>query len=147
MVLSGTAEKHEVRYAKECPTLKVIYNVAQSTGTPVDRAFLEYFDSWVEDAKRNGKKIAFRCQCGCHRTGRLAAYYEIKFMKRTLKQATANLTRHGQWMLFYPHIYKQVRAINDYVRDRPCSTKRKYCVRETSFLELPLDEPELALVQ
>jgi hypothetical protein len=130
MVLSGTAAKHEIRHAKECPTLKVIYNVAQSTKVPVSRGFLNAFDDWVKDAQVQGKKIAFRCECGCHRTGRLAAYYQMKYQGLTLADAKAIMSRHGQWMLFFPHIYKQVNALSDFIYGRVCSTKRKYCVRE-----------------
>ncbi len=130
MVLSGTAERHELRYAEECPTLKVIYNEPQNTTTPVSSKFLRAFDAWVEGARHDGKKIAFRCECGCHRTGRLAAYYHMKHQGVSLEQATADLTRYGQWMIFYPHIYKQVQALHDYVQGRACSTRRKHCVRE-----------------
>lgn len=130
MVLSGSANNHEVKYAKDCPTLKVVYNVKQATNTPVDRAFLESFDAWVEDAQKTGKKIAFRCECGCHRTGRLAAYYQMKFQHLSLADAHQLLIEHGKWMFFYPQIIKQVVALNDYVQGRACSTEAKYCVQE-----------------
>ncbi|MCC7442098.1 MAG: dual specificity protein phosphatase family protein [Bdellovibrionales bacterium] len=140
MVLSGTAKKHEYKYADECPTLKVIYNEGQSTSTPVTEAFLRQFDEWVQNAQATGKKIAFRCECGCHRTGRLAAYYQMKYQGLTAEDAKIIMRKHGQWMLFYPHIFKQVDAMADYVAGRPCSLQPKYCVgEERDALQLALD--------
>jgi len=130
MVLSGTASKHEYKYAAECPTLRVIYNQQQSTGTALDRQFLTDFDAWVETSRAQGKKIAFRCECGCHRTGRLAAYYQMKYQHLSLEDSLHILQKHGEWMIFYSHIFKQTRALADYISRRACSQKAKYCVRE-----------------
>jgi protein-tyrosine phosphatase len=129
VVLSGTADDHEYKYREECPTLRVVYNFEQTTGTPLSVAFLKSFDTWVENARRAGKKIAFRCECGCHRTGRLAAYYQMKYQHMSLNDALEILEARGEWMLFYPHIFKQTRALADYIAGRPCSQKAKYCVR------------------
>jgi protein-tyrosine phosphatase len=130
MVLSGTAAKHEIKYQKECPSLKVIYNVKQDEKIPLSRRFLRHFDDWVQDAHAKGRKIAFRCECGCHRTGRLAAYYQIKYQGLSLEDAKVIMTDHGKWMAFFPFIYKQVDALFDFIRASPCSTKLRYCVRD-----------------
>jgi hypothetical protein len=130
IVMSGDARKHELKHQARCPTLRVVYDVEQGTKTPVDRAFLDFFDDWVTEARRLGKKVAFRCSCGCHRTGRLAAYYQMKYQGITLEDAKTIMTKHGKWMAFYPYIYKQVTALHDYVRGVACSTKPKYCVRD-----------------
>lgn len=130
MVLSGDAEKYEVKYKEECPTLKVVYNEEQDVKHPVDNTFLEKFDDWVADAKANGKKIAFRCTCGCHRTGRLAAYYQMKYMELTSKDATELMMAHGKWMFLYPMLKKQVLALEDWIKERPCSQREKHCVIE-----------------
>ena len=130
MVLSGTAGEREFKYASECPTLKVIYNQKQMDNIPVTVEFLTQFDQWVELSRIQGKKIAFRCECGCHRTGRLAAYYQMKYQFLPVDDALAIMTEHGQWMLFFPHLYKQVRAMNDFISGQPCGQKRKYCVRD-----------------
>jgi protein-tyrosine phosphatase len=130
LVLSGNADKHELKYAAECPTLKVVANLKQDDKVPVDRAFLAEFDQWIEQARLAGKKVAFRCDCGCHRTGRLAAYYQMKYQHLSLEDAVTLLNANGQWMAFYPHIKKQVQALHDYIQGQPCSTDRKYCVRD-----------------
>lgn len=129
MVLSGTADNAEYKYADECPTLKVIYNVKQDDKVPLDGKFLSEFDAWVTDAKAKGKKIAFRCECGCHRTGRLAAYYQLKYQHLALGDTLNILKDNGHWMALYPHIRKQVIAINDYVRGRECTISQKYCIK------------------
>jgi hypothetical protein len=130
MVLSGTASKHEYKYQAECPTLKVIYNTKGNSRVPLTKEFLNYFDNWVQEAKATGKKIAFRCTCGCHRTGRLAAYYQMKYQGITADDAKSIMTARGKWMWLMPHLYPQVSALNDYINGRGCSTRAKYCVTE-----------------
>ncbi|MFN8369122.1 MAG: dual specificity protein phosphatase family protein [Bacteriovoracaceae bacterium] len=128
VVLSGTATKHEYKYQTECPTLKVVYNEEQSTKVPVTAQFLTFFDSWVEDAKVTGKKIAFRCECGCHRTGRLAAYYQMKYQKLTTNDATVIMMKHGKWMWTQPQLVPQVRDLANFIQEKPCEESEKYCV-------------------
>ncbi len=129
MVLSGSAEEHEFKYQRFCPTLKVIYNVAQDARTPLQAGFLNSFDKWVQSSQAAGKKIAFRCECGCHRTGRLAAYYEMKYKGLTLDQALSNMNRLGRYMHVFPELPFQVKSMQDFMRERPCSVDKKYCVR------------------
>jgi protein-tyrosine phosphatase len=130
LVLSGTADKHEWRFQSACPELEVVANLDQLTVTPVDVDFLTFFDNWVQDAMVNGKKIAFRCECGCHRTGRLAAYYQMRYQGLSLREARREMTRAGKYMWLFPHIYIQVNAIADHVNNRPCSTWSRFCVRD-----------------
>ena len=129
MVLSGTAEYNEFKYQRYCPNLKVIYNVKQDARIPLQAGFLNSFDQWVQSSQAAGKRIAFRCECGCHRTGRLAAYYEMKYKGLTLEQALYNMNKLGRYMHVFPELPFQVKSMQDYIRQRPCSVDQKYCVR------------------
>lgn len=128
MVLSGDASDHEYKYQEACPNLKVIYNYKQSANIPLTVDFLNFFDQWVADAKANGKKIAFRCSCGCHRTGRLAAYYQMKYQKLVDADAIAIMLKHGKYMFLHPQLKPQVRALKDYLLGKPCEEEKKHCV-------------------
>lgn len=128
MVLDGTGSIDEAMAAKYCPGLKVIYNVEQSTKAPLDNEFLKLFDAWVQDAKATGKKIAFRCNCGCHRTGRLAAYYQMKYQGMTSEQAIDVMYDHGKFMFLFSYLRAQVRSLEDFIQGRECSQKQKRCV-------------------
>lgn len=132
MVLSGSADDNEIRYQAICPTLKVVYNVRQSTKIPLKTSFLSDFDAWVEGAQAAGKKIAFRCECGCHRTGRLAAYYEMKYQGVSQAKALSNMKKIGKWMFLFPRLKPQVRSLNDFLKNEDCGEKRKYCVIKDS---------------
>ena len=129
MVLSGNAEQVEMAYQDACPNLKVVYNYKQTTQVALDIEFLNIFDEWVEQARITGKKIAFRCNCGCHRTGRLAAYYRMKFNGWDIEAAIDEMWKLGKWMAFFPHLKNQARALDDYIHGRPCSEELKHCVR------------------
>ncbi len=129
MVLSGNAEEAEFKYQAACPSLRVVYNKKQSAKIPLDRNFLEAFDKWVESSQAAGRKIAIRCQCGCHRTGRLAAYYEMKFKSLGVAQALANMNRLGKYMYLFPGLVPQVRSLEDYIYGRGCSVAPNYCVQ------------------
>lgn len=126
MVLSGNAFDKENEGG--VGGLKVFYNEEQDPNIPVTEDFLKTFDKWVEDAKDTGKKIAFRCECGCHRTGRLAAYYQMKYQNLTYEDATIIMNAHGHWMLFHRNLWPQVKAMEDYINGKPCSVEQKYCV-------------------
>jgi protein-tyrosine phosphatase len=110
-VLSGNAEKHEEKYRHLYPELEVVYNEKQRVRKLPDPAFLDWFDAWVEEARREGKIIAFRCDCGCHRTGRLAAYYQMKWQNLTYEDAVEIMMEHGRRMFFYPSLPDQVREL------------------------------------
>lgn len=130
MVLSGDAAKAELKYAKECPTLKIIYNEEQSAKVALTTTFLDQFDKWVESSRHEGKKILFRCNCGCHRTGRLAAYYRMKYNGYTADEAIDEMMDLGKWMFLFPKLKYQVRAMDDYIAGRACSVEPKQCVSE-----------------
>jgi protein-tyrosine phosphatase len=115
-VLSGNADDHELKYAEEHPALVVVYDEKQNPKRPPDPAFLDWFDAWVEEARREGRKIAFRCNCGCHRTGRLAAYYQMKWQNLTHEDAVILMNKHGRRMRFYPGLKDQVREFQARIR-------------------------------
>ncbi|MBF0363305.1 MAG: CehA/McbA family metallohydrolase [Oligoflexia bacterium] len=124
MVLSGNSESFENKFKEVCPSLKVIYNEKQDPRTPLNADFLNNFDQWILQAKQSGKKVAIRCNCGSHRTGRLAAYYQMKYQNLTSSDAKAILGKHGMWMFLYPDIYEQVDALYDYIRGNSSSVKK-----------------------
>jgi hypothetical protein len=128
-VLSGSAEKNEWKYQAACPTLKVIYNEEQRVQIPLTDSFLKEFDQWVEEAQNTGKVIAFRCSCGCHRTGRLAAYYQMKYQGLSRPEAITIMNKLGKHMSMYPQLLPQVQALEDYIQGRPCSVKQEFCVQ------------------
>jgi hypothetical protein len=130
MVIAGNAQDYEFKLQQYCPTLKVIFNKKQTSKIPLSESFLKSFDRWVLDARREGKIIAFRCDSGAHRTGRLAAYYQMKYNRLSAEDAKIIMRAHGIWMFKYPHLYPQVDALNDYIHNRPCSVPSKYCVQD-----------------
>ncbi len=130
MVLDGTGEKDQALADKHCPGFKVIYNEQQKVKIPMTLEFLAKFDVWVAEAKAQGKKIAFRCNCGCHRTGRLAAYYQMKYQGLSAKAANKIMKKHGKYMIAFPQLDNQVRALKDHIEGRRCSERKKHCVRD-----------------
>jgi hypothetical protein len=129
MVMSGNAVDFEQLYSADCPGLKVIFDKQMKAKLPMSESFLNKFDTWVKDAQEKGKKIAFRCNCGCHRTGRLAAYYQMKYQRLSAVDAKIIMKKHGKFMFLFPYLKPQVDALKDYIMGRECSTKEKYCVR------------------
>jgi hypothetical protein len=128
MVLSGNQGVFEDQYAPECPRIKVIYEEHQRPQVPVTESFLRHFISWVEDARVKGKRILFRCNCGCHRTGRLAAFYEMHYMKVSYADAIEHMMAIGREMQNYPYLPAQVKAMDDFGSGRACSTEPEACV-------------------
>jgi protein-tyrosine phosphatase len=110
-VLAGNADKHELKYRDQHPDLKIVYNSKQKALVPLDDEFLDWFDTWVEEARREGKKIAFRCNCGCHRAGRLAAYYQMKWQNLSYEDATIIMNEHGKHMWNYRYLWGQVAVL------------------------------------
>ncbi len=133
MVLSGTADEHEFKYQDECPTLKVIYNVEQDSKEPLSAKFLTQFDNWITEAQLKGKKIAFRCECGCHRTGRLAAYYQMKYQRLGLSDALVLMHEYGKHMWLKTYLIPQVRDLYAFIKGRPCREEDKYCVNRNEI--------------
>ena len=134
MVLSGDADRVERRYHDECPGLQVTYNHEQDEHVPVSKQFLQEFDTWVQKAKSEQKKVLFRCAAGAHRTGRLGAYYAMKYQNASLEDATALMIRNGKDMDSHQQLPNQVQALQDYIADKPCrfsgDDAERYCVRE-----------------
>jgi len=127
-VLSGDADRYEHKYRDLAPGLTVVYNKKQDADEPLSVSFLQWFDRWVQDAREQGKVIVFRCRCGCHRTGRLAAYYQMKYQNLTADDAWVILDKYGKNMFLHRNLKGQVRALEDYIKGRPCSQKPKHCV-------------------
>ncbi len=128
MVLSGNADLFEARLKEYCPSLKVILNVTQNVRIPLTKKFLDAFDAWVQDAQTKGKKIVFRCDCGCHRTGRLAAYYQMKYQKISSEEAMKIMNMYGEWMILHPTLRNQVLALEQYIKGEACRESWFFCV-------------------
>lgn len=136
MVLDGTGSVDAELARQHCPGLRVIYNQDQVTKIPLTVPFLRFFDQWVEDAQRSGKKIAFRCHCGCHRTGRLAAYYQMKYQGYTPAQAIGVMFDLGKYMFLFPMLSPQVRALNDFLLGKECTQRKDSCVQSAPIAAL-----------
>jgi len=133
IVMSGDAVTHELAYQKEgiCPNIEVIYDVEQKVGEPVSEEFLEFFDAQVEQSKKEGVGLLFRCQTGSHRTGRLAAYYQMKYQGLNCDEAIAVMDHCGVMMpVFDPVLKPQVRAIEEYLEGKECSEPGNSCVQK-----------------
>ena len=129
LVLDGEAEQQECRLrSEECPGLRVRYNLAQEEDTPVAADFLRAFDAWIDEARSEGRKVAFRCRHGWHRTGRLAAYYRLRFGGASAEEATGEMHEIGRLMFRHPTLGPQVAAYADFVAGRACSTDPARCV-------------------
>ena len=115
-VLSGNGDIYEDQYAKLCPRIKVLANEAHDVDLIPNDRVLALFDGWVQDAMAKNKKILFRCNCGCHRTGRMAAYYQMKYQHLTADDAIALMNAHGSFMMFHPQLPQQVRELEAKVR-------------------------------
>jgi len=137
-VLDGEGSKRECLFRKTiCPEMRVRYDHAQEEDTPVSSDFLEAFDTWIEEAQAEGKKVAFRCRHGWHRTGRLAAYYRMRFEGASEAEATEEMQRVGRMMWRHPTLDPQVEAYADILAGRPCSAELAHG---------PSSEPDAGLV-
>ena len=128
LVLDGDGENRECVYRDElCPTLTVRYNHEQEADRPVSTEFLAAFDAWIEEAQTQGKKIAFRCRHGWHRTGRLAAYYRLRFEGASIDEVREEMHRIGRLMWLHPTLDDQVEAYADLLASEPCSVDPESC--------------------
>ncbi len=135
VVLAGTALEHEIAYQDQCPQLQVIYNPEDDL-TPLSAQWLEQFDHWVARAQAEGRKIAFRCTCGCHRTGRLAAYYQMKYRGLSAADAWDLAQARGYAMHavdYFSGLQQQIIALQEFIAAKPC-TQGQYCVLQQSSL-------------
>ena len=141
-VLSGSALDYEVAHRDECPELEVVYNVEDDL-TPLTAEWLGSFDAWVERARRDGRKIAFRCSCGCHRTGRLAAYYQMKYLGLD-PNAAWDLALSRGWIMeavdYFSGLQEQIIALHEYIHAQPCS-QGEYCVEQGAPAQGPCEAP------
>lgn len=130
IVLSGSAEQNELKYQAEgvCPEIKVIYDIKQHSSRLSD-GFLTWFDEQVAAAQRDRAGLLIRCELGAHRTGRLAAYYQMKYQGLSPDQAIATMNRLGTRMDEADQdLVPQVRGLYDYIQGRPCSQPLSACV-------------------
>jgi protein-tyrosine phosphatase len=128
LVLDGEGMERECLFQKEvCPGLRVRYNHAQEEDEPASIDFLQAFDAWIEEAQADGRKVAFRCRHGWPRTGRLAAYYRMRFEGASATQAIEEMQRIGSMMWRHPTLDPQVEAYADLISNRPCSTDARNC--------------------
>lgn len=129
VVLDGDATGRDCRLRREaCPDLRVRYDTAQDADRPLTAEFLAAFDAWIEEARADGRKVAFRCRHGWHRAGRLAAWYRMRFEGATADEAIDEMLRVGRFMGRHPQLVPQVRAMADLLAGRPCSTAPEHCV-------------------
>lgn len=139
LVLDGEGSQRECVFRRTiCPEMQVRYDHAQEEDMPVSIEFLEAFDVWIEEARAKGKKVAFRCRHGWHRTGRLAAYYRMRFEGASAVQATEEMQSIGRMMWRHPSLDPQVEAYADLLLDGECSSARADC---------PTEDPDPGLVE
>lgn len=128
LILDGEAGERECRLRESiCPDMRVRYDHAQEEDEPVSAEFLEAFDAWISEAQADGRKVAFRCRHGWHRTGRLAAYYRIRFEGASAPEAIGEMHEIGSMMWKHPTLDPQVEAYSDAVAGRPCSVDPADC--------------------
>lgn len=133
VVLDGSAGELECRMRETaCPGLRVRYNRAQNEDTPVSAEFLDAFDDWIEEAQREGRKISFRCTHGWHRTGRLAAYYRLRFEEAPPAETIEEMKWIGGMMFKHPTLGPQVAAYAELVAGRECAEGPEACPPWTS---------------
>jgi len=139
LILDGEGHERECRFReKACPGMTVRYDHAQEEDEAVSTDFLEAFDGWIEEAQAEGRKVAFRCRHGWHRTGRLAAYYRMRFEGASVSEATVEMQRIGSMMWRHPTLDSQVEAYADLIAGRPCSADARDC---------PTGEPDPGLLE
>jgi protein-tyrosine phosphatase len=143
-VLAGTAADYEVAHAERCPSLEIVYDHEDDL-SPLTADWLASFDAWVNRAKASGKKIAFRCSCGCHRTGRLAAYYQIKYRSLPAKDAWHLALARGDIMYavdYFSSLQEQILALEEFIQRVPC-TYGEHCVVTETTARPPCPDPSM----
>lgn len=133
VVMDGTAGRRECRMRSGvCADLRIRYDSLQDPREPVDEEFLWAFDHWVQEAQAAGRKIAFRCRHGWHRTGRLAAYYRMRFQGWQDPAAIEEMLEKGRLMDRYPELQLQVEAMAHWLRTGECSSSAAACPQPES---------------
>lgn len=141
IVLSGDGSVEKEFARNRCPKLEVIYDKKTLVKHPLTTGFLKFFDEELAKAKAGGYTLAFRCKCGCHRTGRLAGYFNIKYKKMSAGAAFSDLKKHMTFGAKFMHkrkLKKQLIAIESYLNNngkcpfKKKKQKRKWCIVESS---------------
>ncbi len=128
VILDGQGAANECRWrTRVCPNLRVRYDHRQDARVPPSAEFLAAFDHWVETSRREGRKIAFRCRHGWHRTGRLAAYYRMRFGGWGGPEAVREMLAAGRFMRRFPELQPQVLAMAEQAEARRCSQAPHHC--------------------
>ena len=127
LILDGSAGERECRMRREtCPGLRILQPPKQDARIPVEAAFL-----------------ALRCRHGWHRTGRLVAYYRLRFGRWSTERAIDEMLEVGRWMSRHPQLVPQVRAMAEFIAYLPCTEDPRDCVRHSADPEAPADRPLL----
>ena len=124
IVLSGDAASYELKYQAQgvCPGIKVIHNSFHRFDLPFQKSFLDWFDGAVASAKNDKAGLLLRCITGSHRTGQLAAYYQLKYLNMSIDGVVKDMNNDGAAMPFFDlWMMPQVRGLDAYVHNRPCS--------------------------
>lgn len=129
--LNGEGGKYAAKLKEKCPSAEIVYDTNQDPGSVIPREFLDNFDRSVEEARAAGKAILFHCSCGCHRTGRLAAYYRMKYQGWTSQAAISEMNDVGDDMEHHPTLPSQVRALEDFLLKRSCAQPAQFCFAST----------------
>jgi len=87
-------QKRDRVYKRQCPNGTVVYAKSQSVAANLDTDFLAFFDQVIARARSEGRKVLLHCRLGTHRTGRLAAYYGLKFEGWALARALEDFDEH-----------------------------------------------------
>ena len=129
VVLDGGATRRECAMRdRACPGLRVRYDAAQDAHEPLTVEFLSAFDTWIAEARADGRKVALRCRHGWHRAGRLSAWYRMRFEGATADEAVTEMLDAGRFMRRHRQLVPQLHAMADLLEGRPCSTRAEHCV-------------------
>ncbi len=129
--LNGWGAEYQAQLARICPEAKIVFNEELNADAGISKAFLDRFDASVTQARERGTKILFHCGCGCHRTGRLAAYYRMKYNGWSPDRAIEEMNDLGKDMGHHPTLPAQIRALEEYIQGRPCTQESGACVNHS----------------
>ena len=132
-------QEREERYRKYCPNGTVVYARSQSISRGLEPDFLAFFDQVIARARAEGRKVLFHCKLGVHRTGRLAAYYELKHEGWSLERALEDFDEHVPSLtrvygvFFNGRVRRQIRGLAAFLEDPSVcdGTSGKACVLST----------------
>ena len=133
-------QQRDRAYKRHCPNGSVVYAKSQSVATNLDTDFLSFFDRVILRARSEGRKVLIHCRLGTHRTGRLAAYYGLKFEGWTLARALEDFEEHvalvARLFAFNKNgqVRCQIRGIAAFLQDpsAPQPSEASHCIVVTS---------------